>query len=197
MSNDPALSTSWQDALELHLPCLSLHGETPYGRQSCRCEPQEKWPGCHVSRAADLCALCARGLAGGVVRWSWLACDDCRTVERALSGWLGIPVLPLGRHSVMNGVILADDAPSEVDKEEFAAALTGLARGWARLKNWGHAEAMGLACRLATDDEQVRVEAWQRRFAPSARASVDAIERLLETPLPEGLRVKGLLPPSA
>ncbi len=76
--------------------------------------------------------------------------------ERALSGWLGIPVLPLGRHSVMNGVILAGDA-TEVDKEEFAAALTGLARGWARLKNWGHAEAMGLACRLATDDEQVRV----------------------------------------
>ncbi len=84
-----------------------------------------------------------------------------------------------------------------MDKEEFAAALTGLARGWARLKNWGHAEAMGLVCRLATDDEQVRVHTWQRRFAPSARASVDAIERLLETPLPEGLRVKGLLPPSA
>lgn len=71
--------------------------------QSCPCEnTPAQWEGCDVSRAKDLCILCARATAGGTTRWSWLACGECREVVRA-DGALGLPSLPLGRHSIMNG----------------------------------------------------------------------------------------------
>jgi hypothetical protein len=104
--------------LSVHLPCVHLRGWA--GRdQGCPCEPSEPWPGCDVSRAQELCLVCARGTAGGTTRWSWLACTSCRAVERSLQAWLGMRVLPLGRHSIMNGVALAVAEASPEDAQAF------------------------------------------------------------------------------
>lgn len=174
----------WQ--LTVHLPCARLRGWA--GRvQGCPCEPSEPWPGCDVSRALDLCSVCARGTAGGVTRWAWLGCTSCRSVERSLQDWLGIRVLPLGRHSIMNGVGLRVAGASEAEAEAFAVRFQGLGLGWERLSAWGHAEARRLADGLDGAGPDVALEAWQEACPPSLAASVDAYQRILGTPLPSAL----------
>ena len=79
--------------LSVHIPCGGLRGplqrrsraypDLPMRWQSCRDEDSpEKWEGCDVSRECDLCIICFRATAGGTSRWAWLACDDCRAVNK-------------------------------------------------------------------------------------------------------------------
>ena len=173
-------------ALTVHLPCVRLRGWA--GRpQGCPCEPSEPWPDCDVSRALDLCLVCARGTAGGTSRWSWLACGRCRAVETALRDWLGIRVLPLGRHSLMNGVGVRSTASSE-QAAAFAVRFEGLGLGWSRLDDWGTAEARRLADALDEPGPDVPLERWQVAFPPSVTSSIDAYARVLGTPLPTSVQ---------
>lgn len=145
-----------------------------------------------MSRVTDLCQVCARGLAGGVTRWSYLGCLHCRAVEHALQAWLGIRVLPLGRHSLMNGVgrrVVSGpstdaDADTDADTEAFCQSFNALGLSWSRLSEWGDAEVQRLASLAAFDVEDVPLDQWQRAFPVSAAASVDAYERFLQTKLP-------------
>ena len=187
MSDPSTRRQPWRFAV--HLPCARLRGWA--GRvQGCPCEPSEPWPSCDVSRALDLCLVCARGTAGGTTRWSWLACTHCRAVDRALRDWLGMRVLPLGRHSIMNGVGLRVAEASQDDVDAFAVRFEGLGLGWDRLYVWGAAEARRLADRLVDTGPEVPLERWQADFPPSVSASLDAYERLLDTPLPAALRTQ-------
>lgn len=170
--------------LTVHLPCARVRGGTKYGLQGCPCQPAPRWEGCDVSRAVDLCAVCARGTAGGVSRWAWLGCASCRSVEKALQGWLGMRVLPLGRHSIMNGTGLRVAEATSEEVDAFAVHLDGLSVGWDRLSAWGKAEVGRLAGELPHPDPDVPLPMWQQTFTPSWRSSVDAYERLLSTPLP-------------
>jgi hypothetical protein len=96
-------------------------------------------------------------------------------------------VLPLGRHSIMNGIALgvAEAAPHDV--EAFGVRFEGLSLGWDRLFEWGDEEARRLAAEVIDLGPDVPLDVWQRRFPPSLRASVDAYERILDTPLPPDL----------
>lgn len=180
-----AAARPWQ--LTVHLPCARLRGWAGQV-QGCPCEPSEPWPDCDVSRAQDLCLVCARGTAGGTTRWSWLACEHCRTVEKALQGWLGIRILPLGRHSLLNGVALRVAQASSEEADAFAVAFEGLSLGWDTLFEWGDAEARRLADALVDADPDVPLRVWQTTCPPSLTASIDAYERILGTPLPDTLR---------
>jgi len=174
------------EQLTVHLPCGSLRGGTFYGPQGCPCAPTEPWPGCDVSRITDLCQVCARGTAGSVTRWSYLGCLHCRAVEHALQAWLGIRVLPLGRHSLMNGVgrRVASGPSTDADTDAFCQSFNALGLSWSRLREWGDAEVQRLASVAAFDVEEVPLDQWQRAFPVSAPASVDAYERFLQTKLP-------------
>ncbi len=121
----PAPRRAWE--FTVHVPCARLRGWAGQV-QGCPCEPSEPWPNCDVSRAQDLCLVCARGTAGGTTRWSWLACGSCRAVEKA-RGWLGMRVLPLGRHSILNGVALRVAEASSEQADAFAVAFEGLRLG--------------------------------------------------------------------
>ena len=85
--------------LSVHIPCGGLRG--PLQRtsraypglhirwQSCPDEDSpQKWAGCDVSRHFDLCIICFRATAGGISRWSWRACEDCRDINEHIgSRW--------------------------------------------------------------------------------------------------------------
>lgn len=195
--------------LTLHVPCLRLHGKTPYGWQACRCEPPATWPGCDVSRVADLCTICGRGTAGGVSRWAWLGCRHCCAIEHVLRNWLGICVTPLGRHSIQNGVGVRVGRTSVGDSTAFAQALQPLQRGWSELASWGDQEVGRLVARLPHKAEDFPISDWMDIFPPSTNGSLDAYQRYLRIPLPadigaladerlldiEQARVRAALPP--
>lgn len=167
--------------LGVHIPCGGIRGPVPgFGPrlwQSCRCEDHPlKWPRADVSREHDLCIICFRATAGGVSRWAWLACEDCREVNAKLPRRYGVRSFPLGRHSIMNGISVRGGAPPEVQKEQIAR-LAAYARGDDRLRTWRREEYRRLAA--AFDPlADVPLEEWQERWPPSRAASVDAFARL-------------------
>jgi hypothetical protein len=176
----------------VHIPCGRLRGPVPaapgayYFRrpwQSCPDEDSpEVWVGHDVSRAIDLCIVCARGTAGGSSRWSWLGCEDCRGINDALARAWGVRPLALGRHSLMNGIGVHGGASPEQQKEQ-AQRLVEFARNSTHLHDWRQGEVR----RLAADFDplaDIPLRAWQEQWPPSRRASADAFSRLLDRELP-------------
>jgi len=183
-----ALGGSQVRELSVHLRCGTIRGplpitfegdiETVHRWQSCRCqESPEKWPLCDVSRLYELCILCQRGVAGGVTRWSWEACRLCLDINRGIGKVLGRNPLPLGRHSIMNGVAI----PTGGDREEVARGretFMAMAGEWERLSVWQHAEIRRLADSRGWDHtKDIPLRVWQDTFVASTEESRDAFRR--------------------
>jgi hypothetical protein len=179
--------------LSVHIPCGRLRGPLKIndwryplllGRwQSCPDEDSpEKWYGCDVSRARDLCIVCLRAMAGGPSRWAWLACDDCRAVNAALESAWGFRPLALGRHSLMNGIGVRGSASPEV-REEQIARLTEFMKQVQGLREWEKQEYGRLASRFDPLAD-IPLSVWQQEWPPGRSASWDAFWRLtgLEVP---------------
>lgn len=182
--------------LSVHIPCGRLRGPVPdipgvcYFRgcwQSCPDEDSpEVWDGCDVSRVLDLCIICVRGTAGGVSRWSWLACENCRAVNARLWSRWGFRPLALGRHSLMNGIGVRGGASPEV-REEQLGQLKEFVKSVKSLRSWRRREYLRLASRFdPLADIPLRV--WQQEAPPSSGASWDAFSRLIGSERPEQLR---------
>ena len=86
-------------------------------------EWRETWSRWDIAYLLKLCSLCARNTVDAGTRWSWLACGMCREVNLAIRDIVGADrgVLPLGRHSLMNGLGLRG-SPKVSDEvfEDFA-----------------------------------------------------------------------------
>ena len=178
--------------LDVHIPCVTVGGETLYGHQACACGPNIAWPGHDVGEVVALCNVCARGPAGGTSKWSWMGCACCRVVELELRELFGICVLPLGRHSIMNGVSRRLSNSDDNDSDEvFAQSLNDLAVSQYRLYDWGVQEARNLAQDLVGSPARVALQDWLARFPASPERSVDAYERFL------GMALSGDLPQRA
>lgn len=168
--------------LGVHIPCGVIRGPVPgLGPrlwQSCPCEDHPlKWWGADVSREKELCIICFRATAGGVSRWSWLACEHCRKVNAELPRRYGVRPFPLGRHSLMNGIGVGFGAPPKV-QEEQVSRLVAFARGDDRLRSWQREEYQRLAA--AFDPlADIPLTEWQEQWPPSRAASVDAFARML------------------
>ena len=179
--------------LSVHIPCGGLRGplqrrsryhpDLPVRWQSCRDEDYpEKWEACDVSRAFDLCIICFRATAGGMSRWAWLACDDCRAVNSTYESRWGFRPFALGRHSMMNGIGVRGGMPPEVQEAQIAR-LAAFGRGDDRLREWHRLEYRRLASKFDPLAD-IPLSVWQQEWAPSRKASSDAFARLLGDLLP-------------
>jgi hypothetical protein len=169
--------------LGVHIPCGGIRGPVegfgPRRWQSCRCEDNpETWYAADVSREHDLCIICFRATAGGVSRWSWLACEDCLAVNRKLPLLYGIRPLALGRHSLMNGIGVRGGAPPEVASGQLAR-LMEFSRGDDRLRSWRR-EEYGRLAGVFDPLADVPLREWQQRWPPSRKVSADAFARPLD-----------------
>lgn len=179
--------------LSVHIPCAGLRGplqkkspfrpDLPVRWQSCRDEDAPaKWEDADVSRDHDLCVICFRATAGGRSRWSWEACEDCRSVNSAVESAWGFRPFTLGRHSLMNGIGIRIGAPPEV-REAQTARLVKFARGDDRLRAWRASEYGRLAEQFdPLADIPLRV--WQAEWPPGPLASRDAFARLIGPAFP-------------
>lgn len=131
-----------------------------------------------------LCKVCRRQALPNRRPWSWFGCETCRAVDRrAASLFGGKRILPLGQHSIMNGIGLrlstADDARLTATFEQFAA----LGHGWQDIDAWAVLEGDRLVDEVLRHcghvDERVPLLVWQEWFPPSRDASADAFSRLM------------------
>ncbi len=131
-----------------------------------------------------LCKVCRRVPLPNQQPWSWYGCQACRAVDQRAAGRFGGKrILPLGQHSIMNGIgirLATPEGPGLTAKfEQFVA----LGRGWQDIDAWAEIEgerlvaaAEGFGSRLA---ESVPLPTWQEWFPPSREASADAFARLI------------------
>jgi len=94
--------------------CGRLRG--PWGRydgevefeQHCDCrddeEPVERWPGFDYNTVAELCRCCGLEVVKSGSKWSVWFCRECLDRVSDLNTGAGRCVVPIGRHSLMNGV---------------------------------------------------------------------------------------------
>jgi hypothetical protein len=111
--------------------CGGLFGPAPLG-QRCACDrtPQAPWPGYDFNEQIRLCDCCGRFLLPSGRRWSIWFCGPCKERVILLNQEFGFPLIPLGRHSLVNGLGLSGGPgrtpPSDDQIERFAEALGGL-----------------------------------------------------------------------
>jgi len=83
--------------------------------QHCRCDRRRhdrpRWERHDFNCVAELCWCCASTVIPSGSRWSSYFCDECRPRIVALNRGVGRCVVPIGRHSIMNGVALRGNPP--------------------------------------------------------------------------------------
>jgi len=94
--------------------------------QKCQCKSretgliEETWKGFDFNNKVELCYCCSMELINSGSRWSVFYCDECKDRVRAFNYIVGKVVIPLGRHSVMNSLMIEyipeNDLGEEIDK---------------------------------------------------------------------------------
>lgn len=163
--------------LSVHVRCGHLRGPvTVDGQrrwQSCRCEANPQvWADCDVSRAYDLCLLCARVEVVGLALWPWLICWVCHTVneEKYTSRW-GLRSFWLEQHVPLegHGIYWATNGR---DSSGESSSLVG------DVESWRTQEVARLAVIFAQQD--IPLELWREQWPRGRAASTRVIERLIE-----------------
>ena len=126
--------------------CLLLKGSVPGrtdgARQFCDCTPvevrqaQPRWGG-DFNTYAELCRCCGLVLIRSGSRWSVWFSASCKEAVVTLNRYAGRCVIPIGRHSLMNGVgASAAQLRSEIGAQAFADQLTTFFGTMSGLETW-------------------------------------------------------------
>ena len=157
--------------------CFQLTDLTLGTTQRCRCVEQVKEAFGYLDCPSGfhLCDLCARLQAGGTSRWSWNACDFCRTVNANTQKRLGFS-LPLGRHSIMNGFSVPVSAVGE-ELADGAETLVAFMAKSVAISDWGllKAREMFESVPVWAKESHISLEVWQKKFPASKENSLAAL----------------------
>lgn len=125
--------------------CCELYGHFTTAGQPCYqpCGCKEKgetavgFGGSDFPCAWELCYCCGHTVIGSGTRWSVFYCEPCKEKVVALNKQHGFSVIPLGRHSIMNQVVLDPRAPDqESEVRKFTENVGGLFKRIDRLRAW-------------------------------------------------------------
>jgi hypothetical protein len=138
------------DDTEICPVCYALRGTMVYrppgSRQLCDCEiaqlrtrgQEVPTYGHDLHEAAELCRCCGVDLVLSGSRWAKWFCPECFGRLKVLNEAAGTCVVPIGRHSIMNGVFLKankDRGPEALNA--FADQLLAFFRESGGIQAWG------------------------------------------------------------
>ena len=111
--------------------------------------------------------MCAASIAGGTGRYSWNVCEVCLKFNRTLNTKYGVS-LPLGRHSIMNGISIPIHATRSVQEEGITEMLNFLDKAQS-LSDWGDLQARTLfeSVPMWRKEPFIRLRRWEEKFALS------------------------------
>lgn len=98
--------------------------------QKCRCKTnengliEETWDRYDFNKKIELCYCCSMELINSGSRWSVLYCDECKDRVVAFNYLIGKVVIPLGRHSVMNSLMI------EYKCHDMDVEIKRFVKGW-------------------------------------------------------------------
>lgn len=133
--------------MEVCRTCLGLRGPftDDFDRceriQRCACEPEEPlWNAYDYNRGAELCRCCVAAIVSSGSRWSHYFCAECHERIVAYDRAMGGAVIPIGRHSLMNGFSLpAKEARLPRARAVFVKKLLAMGTSSTTLHRWAHA----------------------------------------------------------
>lgn len=135
--------------LEICRACLGLRGPVWDGfsgcerTQRCACEAEEaRWRGYDFNRAVELCRGCDAALVRSGSRWSLFFCDPCKARVMARNRSSDEPPIPLGRHTVMNGLSFDPTTASAAERDRFSRSAADLFQRIEQLER-AHRERVG------------------------------------------------------
>ena len=166
-------------ALALCTTCFEFTDLLKRGTQRCNCE--ERIPInlgiLDCPSGLHLCWICARTVAGGESRYSWEACEKCRAANSSLERKLGLKV-PLGRHSVMNGVSIPIQKKVEPDDPSLVE-MVGFIKKIGDLSEWGKnlTKVLYESVPAWAGLTHVSLEGWEKKFPSTSKASFEALQR--------------------
>ena len=97
--------------------------------------PEE--PRSELSTYFELCRCCTMEPLRSLSRWSVWFCEECKTRVREFNNNAGPALIPIGRHSVMNGLGLSLDGATDPDEiARFTASTNGLFAKIGELLAW-------------------------------------------------------------
>jgi hypothetical protein len=119
--------------------------------------------------AVELCRCCGLVPLRSGSRWSVWLCEECKRRVLALNRRFGRAVVPIGRHSLMNGISLQTTAAREEEAiEDFVSSANGLFQTIGRLEEWARERIAYNIYRLGLDvDAPVRLTEYLARIAES------------------------------
>jgi hypothetical protein len=186
---------------------LALRGVYEGKEHRCGCQPpdddwrEQEWAGYDIAALIDLCHVCVRDVVKSGTRWSWYGCETCRSVNNRIATAIlskphpGNQVLPLGRHSMMNGRAIGVDPPKSNDPaDRVTESMVSLFEFAKRIFKWKKEEGRHLI-ELAgsADTDSVPLDDWLVANPSSPGASADAIARFIdEEELPDIRELDGL-----
>ena len=111
--------------------------------------------------------MCAASIAGGTGRYSWNVCEVCLKFNRTLNTKYGVS-LPLGRHSIMNGISIPIHATRSVQEEGITEMLNFLDKAQS-LSDWGDLQDRTLfeSVPMWRKEPFIRLRRWEEKFALS------------------------------
>jgi hypothetical protein len=98
--------------------------------QKCQCKSretgliEETWKGFDFNTKVELCYCCSMVLINSGSKWSVFYCDECKDRVRAFNDIVGKVVIPLGRHSVMNSLMI------EYKSHDLDVEISKFVTGW-------------------------------------------------------------------
>ena len=115
--------------------------------QECACERKprgqgerpETWPGFDFNTVAELRHACGGQVLHSGSRYSVWFCVECKERVRTMNAEIGQALVPIGRHTIMNGVGLqASPKPTRAEMEAFVARCGTMIDRIYRLDDWAH-----------------------------------------------------------
>lgn len=92
-------------------------------RCGCNRDSDPRWPGADFNERALLCRCCGLTVLHSGSRWSLYFCGPCKHRVIDLDQRIGRLVIPIGRHSIMNGNMMRQKAPTLAAYRDNVAAL--------------------------------------------------------------------------
>ena len=126
-----------------------LESEQP---QRCKCQRDNdapRWSGYDFNERAVLCRCCGTAVLVSGSRWHVWFCHSCMDDVKALHDRLGGSVIPVGRHSLLNGISVASqDVHEDRVIEDFAKDLNNFFLDIEHLTQWHERRVVELIERL-------------------------------------------------
>ena len=170
--------------------CAELRGEVALEdgmlvTQRCRCGGRRTgdpvWPWHDFNCVAELCHVCARAVIPSGSKWSSFFCDVCRARVVALNRSAGRCVIPIGRHSILNGAFIGGERPATDENiRRFVVDLRDTFERMRHLDAW-RSRRVQRAMQAIGQDDDVPLERYLSEARSVLPTSANAYDELLES----------------